>query len=350
MCVDVGQSDGVSNYPMITNNPERRRIIYWRCVMTFFLTSIKYNRQDRHILFTNDNEPIIIDDHDVKHELEKRGVEIRIMPFTQFNPGSHSRTFRNAFYKLEVLDALANEKNPSILLDNDCIWSKRDDRLFSLLAEGNYLFLEDTYQRSETPLRKKPFNLSMKEMGDCFKSIPVLKSYKDYPVWYGGELIGGSPYLFRRISEALKKTMAYCISQSESGNEIVFQNGNSIFHGMELITSYVYNSFDDIDIYDTQGEFSKRMWTIGWPNNYQEGDITLAIWHVTAEKESGLKRIYYELIKESSPFWTEPDSDQAKFLGSFVNIPNKKFLAIYQVIFRGKELIKSLFRKMNLYN
>src|ERR1017187_2958173 len=212
-------------------------------------------------------------------------------------------------------------QNPSILLDVDCIWTKRDEDLFEVLMCGNNLLLQDTYQNSLRP-DKKNHDLNMKDMSELYKTIPINSFKSEHAIRYGGELIGGSSEQLKIIANKLLLTIDYCKEQYDLGNEIQFNNGFSIFSGMEFISSYIYNSLPDVNIYDTFGKFSKRLWTNIQPNNVKEKDIELTIWHLPAEKDSGLKELFNEIIQDSSLFW-EMNYGFEFFLGKYVGIPKR---------------------------
>jgi hypothetical protein len=323
VCVDTVKNSKVE-YPSLSGN-EDKRIVYWRCAATFCMTSIRFNKKERHIVFTNDKnlDQITIDGYKVKDMLSNLGVEIIELSFDEFDPKDYSKRFRNAFYKHEVIHALSKLDKPSILLDADCIWTRRDDSLFEIINDGKYLLLQDTYQRCSTPKLKSPHNLSMEDMSELYKKIPLMKTQIEFPVWYGGELIGGSPEQFKIVAKWIHKVLRYCKEQESIGNKLVFNNGDSIFSNDEFISSYVYQSLTDIPVYDTFGRFSKRIWSLDTLYNVEKNDINLPIWHLPAEKETGLKKLFYRLVDSSSDFWTSNDS-MSQFLGMFFNIPKRK--------------------------
>lgn len=323
VCIDVDELGKDVLYPNLPNDVDfnKRREIYWRCAATFCLTSLRVNKNVNHIIVTNDTEPIIVNDYDLKDKLLKLGVKIIEQPFEKFDPKNYSKKFRNAFYKFEVIDLMSELQHPSILADADCIWTKRDEKLFDILKSGNYLLLQDTYQSSFNP-DKKFHNLSMKDMAELYKTIPINNFKSDSAIRYGGEIIGGSSEQFKIISNKLLSTFEYCKNQYDIGNEIQFNNGFSVFSGMEFISSYIYNSLPNVNIYDTYGKFSKRLYTGTHPNNVKEKDIEITIWHLPAEKDSGLKEIFNEIIQDSSPFWEMRDGFEI-FLGRYVGIPKQ---------------------------
>lgn len=347
ICVDTSEDDRKINYPMLENKSDKK-ITYWRCVVTFCLTSLRVNPTKKHLVFTNDEEEVLIGDYNVKEELKNKGVEIKYLPFNDFNPGQHSKRFKNAFYKLEVISALADLTEPSLLLDSDVIWTKKDDRLIEMIEKGEFILLQDTYQRNNTPNKKSPHNLSMEDMGKLYATIPVLENQPKYPIWYGGELIAGSPKNLKHISKNLKKVMDYCGKQMDTGEEISFNNGASILDNDEYVSSSVFNSLSDIRIFDTQNVFSKRIQTASISNNIKKEDINLTIWHLPAEKETGLKEIFEDIRNDTSTFW-DTKTDIVSFLGEYVRIinPRKRIAGFELFIFRVRKVLRRISKKIS---
>ena len=321
VCIDVDELGSDVLYPNLSqhSSPDKRREIYWQCATTFCISSMKFNEQANHIIVTNDFDQIIVDGLNIKDNLIKLGVKIIEHPFDVYDPKKYSKKFRNAFYKFEVVDLMSKLDSPSILVDADCIWTKKDNELLDIIRSENFLLLQDTYQSSLNP-EKKFHNLSIKDIAELYKTIPINNFDSDYAIRYGGELIGGSPKHFKIISAKLLLVFEYCKQQFDLGNEIKFNNGFSIFSGMEFISSYIYNSLPNFKIYDTYGKFSKRLYTGVYPNNVKENDIEITIWHLPAEKDSGLQKLFKEIANYDSPFWKMEDGLQTYF-GSYLGIP-----------------------------
>lgn len=347
ICVDIlsHPTKKKSTYPQI-KGAQNPRIIYWRCVVTFCITALKYHPEKNLIVYTNDNDVILIDGYDVKEKLESLGVQIIQMPFISFDPKDRSKYFRNAFYKLEVIEALGKLKEASILLDSDCIWTRRDIDLFKMIESGSKIVLKDTYQRSTTPELKEPHNLSMKEMGDLYKGFKIkdLTMQVSFPVWYGGEIVGATPALFLEISKRLKTTFDYCIMKSDNGKSITFNNGSSIFDGDELISSFVYNTFPSSMIYDSYNIHVKRIWNGIAHNNVNDSDLRLSIWHLPAAKQSGLKKLFKE-IKNPKSKYHEVREDDSQYLGSFFGIPSNNLPNIQKLERYFKVLVRKIIPK-----
>ncbi|AZQ43120.1 hypothetical protein [Nonlabens ponticola] len=325
ICVDspLKSDQKGSHYPQLKNQDDIRAV-YWRCVVTFCITARYFHPDQSVIVYTNDDEPLLLgNNYHVQEELLKTGVEIRLLDFETFDPGEFSSSFRNAFFKLEVIKALGNLKQPSILLDSDCIWTHRDSSIFEIISTNDKLLLKDTYQRSATPQLKEPHGLSMQDMKEVYEQFEIdgLFLKVDYPVWYGGEIIGATAATLKEIARRLELTFNYCYEQAQAGNLIKFNNGYAIFDGDELISSYVFNTLDPDVIIDIYGLHARRLWTgIGY-NNVQPDDIHLPIWHLPAAKQDGLLALFHELTNASQSRFFEMDSGLDLFLGKYFGIP-----------------------------
>ena len=102
ICVDQDNSGPEVNYPQIGDQRQsERRLIYWQCVYTFCSTSLSVNGDKRHFVFTNDDKDVIAKGLDIKQALAEAGVSIVYRPFDVCDPHPFSKSYRNAFYKLE---------------------------------------------------------------------------------------------------------------------------------------------------------------------------------------------------------------------------------------------------------
>ena len=343
ICVDTDDLGRSVDYPMLGTHVDKKRIIYWRCVYVFCMTSLRVNKNKDHIVYTNDFKEIIIAGINIKDKLMEQGVKIITLPFGKFDPKHHSERFRNAFYKLEVINALAKLNQPSILLDSDCLWTKRDQNLDNILISGTHVLLQDTYQREKYPHKRFPHNLSMEDMGTLYNKIPLNQLDNQYPIWYGGEIVGGSPKHFHKIGKSLLSTIEYCKKQHDLGNKLIFPNGDSIFSNDEYISSYSYNSLK-LEIFDTYGYFSKRMWTTASNNNIKDSDRNITIWHLTAEKNTGIKSLFYGILNENSDFWSTTEEKLPEYFGSIVGVPRRKFLISPLMIKMVRKFVPSRLR------
>lgn len=321
VCVDEKEEDALVAYDQLGNaSVEERRALYWKLAYTFCAVSMRVNPDKRHIVFTNDIDQIIIEKKDIGEKLKTLGVEIRYLPFVNFNPQVYANRLKNAFYKFEVISALGKEKSGSILLDTDCLWIQNNAE-FDNLINGDELLLYDVYARSDTPDAKGSHGISMRDMGDLYKKIQP--GYPcDTPVRYGGEVIAGSAKTLKFFSERTKEVLDYVIGRAKKGEYFDVSKRWNFLSGMELIASFVFNSghFKIRHI----NEYIKRIWTYPDINNVSKHDMDFTIWHLIGEKQTGLNLLFYQALNQDSKFWKLNKEDLKYYIGQYCGIPKRK--------------------------
>lgn len=323
ICVDTDTKDSQINYPnsgdFLSSNAKRK--IYWKLVTTFCASSIRCNPQEQHYVYTNDLEKVIVKNIDIKQFLDKLGVKIVYLPFEEFlPPDRYCSIFKNAYYKLDVLAALSrDEASSSILLDSDCLWNRHDNSLFKVINSDSIL-LRDTFEMKDAHTQGK-YNLSMADMGKVFQKIdpdyPCL-----YPIWYGGEIIGGQGKKLKVIAEQLRSLLKKVSQPKFDHSSLTLPNGKTFFDGMEYCTSFVYNQ-GLVEVYDAK-KYLKRIWTLEQYNNVKTSDLQIPIWHLPAEKRAGLSLLFNKAINLKSKFWQISLDDFPYFLGEYVGVPERK--------------------------
>lgn len=319
ICVDENEHS-TSTYPNTKySTSSQRRLFYWNCVIVFFCSSIRCNPKARHILYTNDQEPLIINGKDIYQYLKSLNVEIKYLPFSSFVPPDRiSRVFKNAFYKLDVIKELGTVEGHSLLLDSDCFWTKTDEELYALV-QSDAVLLYNVYENKDPTV--KYHGISPSDMGQVFKQLDP--NYPEpYPIRFGGEIISGSQQNFKYIASVLEKEFNNIINSTTEPP--LFNNGKKIFDGMEFFTSYVYNKLPlNTDWINTK-KFIRRIWTDVTSSFAVPSDIHLTIWHMPNEKKQGVPLLVKKILKQNSDFWTIPLSEFPHYLGKYLGVPERK--------------------------
>ena len=87
ICVDTSPEKDTVKYPQVGNgNAQARRSLYWKLVFTFCCSSLRCNPEDKHLIYTNDERPVIFKGINLQEKLHKKGVEIIVLPFESFLP------------------------------------------------------------------------------------------------------------------------------------------------------------------------------------------------------------------------------------------------------------------------
>jgi|GEM_PF-2145366 len=352
ICIDTDENDANILYRGLSSKPlasDVRRTIYWRLVTTFCCSSIRCNPNEDHYVYTNDPDEIIIDRINIKKFLKKIGVKIIILPFQKFVPlPEHCKSFKNAFYKLEVIAKLGtNEDAASLLVDSDCLWHKYNEKLLSTINSDNYILLRDTYEVNDYWI-EQPHHISRAGMGNVYSEIN--SNYPTpYPIWYGGEFIGGRG----RNLQTIARELIVLIDDLRARNlNPPMSKIRNLFDNEEYVSNFAYNK-KLVNIYESK-EFIKRIYTTGRDEpkmkdtamqestyNVTSQDFNIPIWHLPGEKQNGLQFIFQEAINPRSKFWKVPLNEFTTYLGRYVGIPERrKDLAFKRMFSKAKNGVK----------
>jgi hypothetical protein len=314
VAVDVDEHGGGVLYPSLGSSSDReRRNIYWKCAAVCCWISRATNPTRRHAVYTNDTLRPVVDGLDIADFFKRNEVDLVYMPF-ESDPRDNAKLFRNAFYKFDVIRAVSELSEPSIVIDSDVVWHSHSDDLDHLVCRGEKLLLQDTYQRNSRPDVPEPHGLSMRAMGDAYRQIDP--SYPEAtPVWWGGELIAGGPDLLSRVADGFARAMPRFI---EAAPHLRFTEQNGILDNDEYLSSFVYNQLD-VEIVDTYRRFSRRIGTLPGRADAWQGDTEVPIWHLLNEKRRGFEILFGELRRQPVPFdrW----STGHRPLGDYFGIP-----------------------------
>ena len=342
ICIDEDQSGDHIHYPATLGaKSDQRRLIYWKCVTVFFATSVRCNPEARQIVYTNDQQPVIVKGVDIREYLTDLGVEIRYLPFQHFKPPvGYSKSFRNAYYKLDVMKALAVEEGDSILLDSDCVWTKPYSEIKRLL-QSDVVLLYDVY-KSYLKSHNSHYRTRI-DMGNLYRKINP--GYpKEEPVQFGGEFIAASSKNLKLITALLEEVYAEVIAKAKE-QPLQIDKDRSIFDGDEFIASYVYNHMP-LPYVDAKNIIG-RIWNALKYSNASEQHLELTIWHVPSEKTQGIPLLFNKVMDKQSAFWTTPLSEFNIYLGKYLGIPKQlaqvRYLMLTYKVFEAvkRKLIKA---------
>ena len=166
--------------------------------------------------------------------------------------------------------------------------------------------------------------LTRGEMKVIFESLDG-KSREMAPNYYGGEIIAIGSDEMGRLCEQIEPLWTECLAR--------FQRGESKFNEEAHFLSYLYDIMEYAA--GTANPFIKRIWTGRKSNNACRSDFDLSIWHLPSEKKYGLHRLFGEVVRRHSRFWTtEPGSEFASYVSQFVGIPRTTLGKLTYEIYR----------------
>lgn len=341
ICVDEDEKDNDVIYPATHGaSSDQRKLIYWKCVAVFFATSIRCNPTAKHLLYTNDKNPVIIDKLDLKQFLVELGVDIRYVPFKHFRPPvGYSKIFKNAFYKLDVMRELGMEEENeyNILLDSDCVYTRTNNDAIDLL-QTNDVLLYDMYKSYAAT--KGKFHEVRVKLGKLYKEINP--DYpKTEPTQFGGEFVAAKSKNFKVMADLMYEAFTLILSSFKDPS-LKLDDGRRLFDGMEFLTSYVYNSMP-LKYFNAK-DYISRIWNALKFSNASIEDMRLTVWHMPSEKTQGFPLLYKKIINKNSDFWTVPIDKFNIYLGKYLGIPKQLVKERYLML--SKRVLEAVKRKV----
>lgn len=315
ICTD--QNDRSYNYQLYYQNNEEKRKTYWKCAVTFFASANRIYPEQHLILFTNDQKPVVINGTNIRDFLENLGVEIRVSDYTYRPPAKYSNYLTNNFYKFDTIKGLAMEDNPSVLLDSDVFFTRRDDLFLKLVEDGKTL-LYDVYRKTD-PDDRSNNQISRRDQAVMFRELDPAYPV-EYPVFFGGEIISGSPGIFRAIDREFIKIFKYVIDRYEKPP--AFPSGRRFLDGNETIGNFIFNKV--VANHEDASRFIRRIWTLKGTSAVAPEVVDLPLWHMISEKDKGIPLIFDEVLKSKSEFWSTSLADFNMYLGGYLGVPERR--------------------------
>lgn len=274
--------------------------VYWKCAVVFFETSLRFNKDKRHILFTNATEIPVINKIDLAAYFRKNQVEVIRIENAYQVPKGYYKSWNNQFFEFSIFDYLT--KNISLdytllLCDSDCVFTKSVDYLFNGLANSNSSAFTYVIDYDEDTLIN---GLTRKKMKEIF--VELNPEFSIVPFYSGGEIVFVKKDFVDNVSSDFPTLWKDMLCR--------FGEGRQKFNEEAQILSYYYYKFDSR--LAALNNHAKRCWTNSIHHrNVQKSDKNLAILHLPAEKSVGIKSLY-NCIAEGQVFadFSKPDFDR----------------------------------------
>ena len=266
-----------------TSDAPEAQAAYWRCMTCFFASSLAANPGARHIAFTNTVVPRV-DGIDLAALFGSWGVEIQVVPVGWRLPRGTVRSWGNQFYVFDVIRHFVSSRPAErlILLDSDCLWLRSADEIEAAIdRHGALTYLLD-YQ--EHASGSEINGLSREAMASFLETN-------------GGPSLGEIPYFGGEIFAANLATSAQVITVAERLWPLVESQGAGAPREEAHLLSVIYAQLG-IEV-GTADRFIRRMWTTLQHNNLTASDSNLAIWHLPAEKRTGFRDLFRQIVRNS---------------------------------------------------
>ena len=318
-------------YPQVSGNSSSEifRDTYRRCLAVFFSSAIRAYPESNLVLYLN--KPWSEESSEVASRcwalFNELGVDIRIIDFNSVKLAQHN-TWKNQFFVLDILQDLASKcasDDLVLLLDSDIVWLKPNSNpdVWDKINKDGYLLMEISYSKNQIIN-----NSSREELTRFYEKMQATSSTQTLK-YFGGELVGFTGNKLRELSKVIATTagdIQVLLAQKSS------QRFNALSEEAYFL-SYCYKVLG----YENPNaqKYIKRIWTMfSKPKNVSDEDLKLQLWHLPAEKNYGIRRIYSKYLMHSSTS-SELDliCENPEILGRLLGIPRNSIKKIFQDTF-----------------
>lgn len=296
--------------------------VYWKSLIVFFSTAHRTNPEAKLKLFSNSTPPY----SKWSELLSNIGVEIIDIPYAHKPRKGHWKAWQSTFYIIDCLGYLRKKvKNNDYVyfMDIDCVVVKSLKKLNSIMEKYGILNYSIDY-----PVNHKVHGISREDMKREFNSLD------SYPIYFGGEIYGfygqeNVELIYNESSNILRKN---------------FSDKTLTFNTEEHLFTFLFWKLDKA--YDNGKGYIKRIWTDASNfRNVSMEDLSLTVWHLPAEKNKGLKKLFNELTAKGNKFWNVNIEQYPEFLGGFLSVPKRN---LNRFVVEGvKIVIKKVLSKLN---
>ena len=312
ICVDAVGEESIYPQTGEKSSGKKHQEIYWRCIILFFATSKRFNKTQKHILFSNTRQIPTWEGLDVAAALKELDVEVIYTDFNYKTPKGYFNLFQNQFYEFSILEYITkNNANPDdqyLILDSDCIFTRPVEELFELAKPAGFISFEDDC-KTDLVIH----GLSRIDMKALYQELSD-KPVEGIPGYHLGEFFLASVKNINTIFKDFQALWPELMRRHEAGLPKFNEEAQTL--------SYIYyqNDFKA----STRKDLLKRFWTNPvFYRNVEPSDVNVAIWHLPSEKTWGLADLYQSLIVEHKNLGLGiPDFEYQDMISSAMGIPN----------------------------
>ncbi|RYE28325.1 MAG: hypothetical protein EOP42_17185 [Sphingobacteriaceae bacterium] len=312
LCADKKGNESVFFQSGYVSSSQKHQNIYWRCVLLFYASSKRFNKQEKHVFFTNVPELPIVDNINIKKVLADLDVEVIYTDFNYQTPKGYFGSFQNQFYEFSILEHIAqnnqNLQDNYLIVDSDCIFVKPVQRLFEAAAPQGFISFEDPV--------KPDFvinGLSRNDLKTLYQELLETEIH-EIPSYHLGEFLLCSVKNIQKIYADFIELWPKLLER----NANVQMKFNEEAHTLSYL--YFKNGFRA----STDASFMRRIWTN--PVFYREvrkSDTDLILWHLPSEKIFGIQKLYKIFFHKLSKYgFSINDQNYIKLVQKAVSVPS----------------------------
>lgn len=285
ICTDAVGEESIYPQTGERSSGQKHQNIYWRCILLFFATSKRFNKAQKHVLFSNTRLLPNLGEISVQKALGDLEVEIIYTDFNYKTPQGYFNLFQNQFYEFSILEYIVennlNTDDRYLILDSDCIFTKSVDALFMHSGLKGFVSFED-----DCTTDLVIHGLSRKDMKSLYEDL-LDKKIDVIPGYHLGEFFLASVKNIRTIFADFKQLWPDLLRRNDERLPKFNEEAQTL--------SFIYykNNFEA----SPDKTYLKRIWTNPvFYRNVEAADVHVAIWHLPSEKTYGLSSLFVFLV------------------------------------------------------
>lgn len=314
LCAD--QKGEESDFPQTgqKSSSESHQNIYWRCLIVFYITSKRYNKFEKHVLFTNKRQLPVVDGRNISEMLGELGVEVIFTDFKYKTEKGYFGSFQNQFYEFSILEEIVkrnpNKKDNYLIVDSDCVFIKPAKYLFSAAAAKGFISFED-----DCSVDLNINGLSRRDMKTLYEEL-LGHPINEIPSYHLGEFFLASVGNIQKFYADFLELWPDMQKRHREGRK----KFNEEAHTLSFL--FYKNGFRA----SVSNTFMKRIWTNPlFYRNVSPADTNLTLWHLPAEKTFGIYRLYDAFVNKANDFgFGLKNDDYLAFVENTLGIPSLK--------------------------
>ena len=275
--------------------------VYWRCIVVFFKTSLRFNPKAKHLLFTNTTHIPVIDGLDLNVFFVENDISVITLENKYPLPNNYFGKFRNQYFEFSIIDHMATQMGTDdgfLLLDSDCVFTKSVDSAFTKLAQEKMAITYVVDHETDYMIH----GVSGDDMKTLFNDLGVAMDINPY--YSGGELLFAKGAFIKEVARDFPQLFKEMLKRHHEGR-IKF---NEEAH---VLSYYFYKHGALMAGMDT---YIKRLWTNrNYFRNVKPEDTALPIWHLPNEKNTGINALF-NMLRQGNDFTQLSDGDYLKLM------------------------------------
>lgn len=295
------------------SSSEEHQNIYWRCIVVFYITSKRFNKNEKHLFFTNVSHLPVVDGKDLSQFMKELDVEVVFTDFKYKTPTGYFGSFQNQFYEFSILEYIAlnnhNSKDQYLILDSDCIFVKPAVELFTVARDnGGFISFEDGCNPDQVTN-----GLSRRDLKILYEEL-LGRSIDEVPLYMIGEFLLCSVENIKKIYADFLVLWPWMLERHASGKK----KFNEEAHTLSFL--YYKNGLK----HGRKDTYIRRIWTNPlFYRNVKRTDLNLTVWHLPAEKTFSFRKLFEYFVMESSNYgFDESNEKYIEVVRSITGVPH----------------------------